>query len=502
MRRLQLTKSSVAAAAVHQNNQVATVLISRMHNSLCGGGSAGFLPPKEQHEPEQPENTVPGNPPPAAMRPRRVINGTAKVISKEAQQNFLQAFRKKLKEAESKGDKKTSLEGFFDDGNEGDQPRSPVAAYFSAAKEALQIPEVWDAESGARNRLPSWLKLQIPKGPTARSKYNGIKKNLRERKLSTVCEEAKCPNIGECWGGEPDPVTGESGLATATIMIMGDTCTRGCRFCAIKTARKPPPLDPDEPELTAEAVAKMGVDYIVVTMVDRDDEVDGGAAHVAKTMAAIKRRGREEYDRLHREYNEARAAHNASEPFSKPAPPEHPLLLEVLAGDFRGEPEHCSLVASSGVDVYAHNIECVERVTPKVRDFRASYRQSLRMLKHVKDTCPGIITKTSIMLGVGETEEEVKQTLRDLREHGVDAVTLGQYLQPSASRMKVHRYVHPLEFDEWKRIAEEELGFLYCASGPMVRSSYRAGEFYLKNVINKRKEDRQAAAKTTVAAVM
>ena len=257
-------------------------------------------------------------------------------------------------------------------------------------------------------------------------------------------------NIGECWGGGDDP----DGTATATIMMMGDTCTRGCRFCSIKTSRKPPPLDPEEPEKVAAAVGEMGVEYIVVTMVDRDDLPDGGAAHVAKTLSRIKE-----------------------------VTPS--MLVECLAGDFHGNTDLVEMVARSGLDCYAHNIECVERVTPRVRDRRANYRQSLRMLEHAKRTVPGLTTKSSIMLGVGEEPPEVMQTLRDLRSSGVDAVTLWQYLQPSSSRMKVSRYAHPDEFAMWEREALA-MGFLYCASGPMVRSSYRAGEYYMANIVRAR----------------
>ena len=402
---------------------------------------------------------------------RKTMRPTVVPPSPEAQAAFLDSFRAKLAAADASGDGDGDLGKFLRGGAEPMRESSYAAI----------VPPVRDPTTGERTRLPPWLKLQIPKGPSAQPKYNAIRKSLRAKKLATVCEEARCPNIGECWGGTEEVVDGVAvpgtGIATATIMVMGDTCTRGCRFCAIKTSRAPPPLDPDEPEHVADAVATMGVDYIVVTMVDRDDMPDGGAGHVAKAMAAIKRRGQEEYERKLREA-EASGASTAE---------MRPLLLEVLAGDFRGVPEQAEAVARAGVDVYAHNIECVERVTPNVRDRRANYRQSLAMLAHVKKALPHVTTKSSIMLGVGETEQEVLQTLKDLREAGCDAVTLGQYLQPASTRMKVSRYVHPLEFDEWKRVAEKDLGFAYCASGPMVRSSYKAGEYYLRHVVDKQR---------------
>merc|ERR1719284_1528385 len=219
-----------------------------------------------------------------------------------------------------------------------------------------------------RLRLPPWLKTKIPVGKN----FAKLKEDLRGLKLATVCEEARCPNIGECWGGE-------SGTATATIMLMGDTCTRGCRFCSVKTARAPPPLDPKEPENTAKAVAAWGLDYVVLTSVDRDDIADGGATHIAATVAALKA--------------------------TKPS-----LMVEVLSPDFSGSEQGVQAVASSGLDVFAHNIETVERLTPAVRDPRAKYRQTLEVLRKAKEAVPGLVTKTSIMLGLGETDAEVRTT--------------------------------------------------------------------------------------------
>ncbi|KAG6911869.1 hypothetical protein DXG01_000116 [Tephrocybe rancida] len=296
-------------------------------------------------------------------------------------------------------------------------------------------------------RLPSYLKTSIPSGAS----FNKIKKDLRGLNLNTVCEEARCPNIGDCWGGKKGANEAEGrNSATATIMLMGDTCTRGCRFCSVKTSKAPPPLDPPEPENTAEAISRWGLGYIVLTSVDRDDLADGGAHHFAETIRKIKQK----------------APH---------------ILVEALTGDFAGSLDHVSLVAKSGLDVYAHNIETVEELTPFVRDRRATFRQSLRVLQHAKKE--GVrITKTSIMLGVGETEEQVMAALKELRNIDVDVVTFGQYMRPTKRHMKVDRYVEPAEFDTWKQVAED-LGFLYVASGPLVRSSYKAGEFYIENVL-------------------
>jgi len=297
-------------------------------------------------------------------------------------------------------------------------------------------------------RLPSYLKTSIPSGAS----FSKIKKDLRGLNLHTVCEEARCPNIGDCWGGG-DTADGRK-TATATIMLMGDTCTRGCRFCSVKTSRAPPALDPHEPEHTAEAISRWGLGYVVLTSVDRDDLVDGGAHHFAETIRKIK----------------SKAPH---------------ILVEALTGDFAGSLEHVSLVAKSGLDVYAHNVETVEELTPYVRDRRATFRQSLRVLDHAKKE--GVqVTKTSIMLGVGENHDQVLSTLQELRKVGVDVVTFGQYMRPTKRHMKVDRYVDPAEFDEWRKTAED-LGFLYVASGPLVRSSYKAGEFYIENILRKRK---------------
>lgn len=296
-------------------------------------------------------------------------------------------------------------------------------------------------------RLPTYLKTSIPSGES----FNKIKKDLRGLNLHTVCEEARCPNIGDCWGGKSS-LDGRN-TATATIMLMGDTCTRGCRFCSVKTSRSPPPLDPHEPEHTAEAISRWGLGYIVLTSVDRDDLVDGGARHFAETIRKIKQKAPQ-------------------------------ILVEALTGDFAGSLEHVSIVANSGLDVYAHNVETVEELTPFVRDRRATFRQSLEVLEHAKKQ--GVqVTKTSIMLGVGENADQVMATLQELRKVEVDVVTFGQYMRPTKRHMKVDRYVEPAEFDHWKEVAEA-LGFLYVASGPLVRSSYKAGEYYIENVLRKK----------------
>ena len=310
-------------------------------------------------------------------------------------------------------------------------------------------------------RLPEWLKTPIPDN----SNYKKIKKDLRGLNLHTVCEEARCPNISDCWGGS------DKSAATATIMLMGDTCTRGCRFCSVKTSKAPPPLDPHEPEHTAEALSRWGLGYVVLTSVDRDDLADGGARHFTETIMKIKQK--------------------------KPE-----MLVEALTSDYAGNLELAAMVAKSGLDVYAHNMETVEELTPFVRDRRAKYRQSLKVLEAAKKTVPSLITKTSIMLGLGETEEQLWQTLRgtliqspfgnnanymsDLREVNVDVVTFGQYMRPTKRHMKVEEYITPETFELWRQRALD-MGFLYCASGPLVRSSYKAGEAFIENVLKKRK---------------
>ncbi|KAM5476825.1 putative lipoyl synthase [Microsporum audouinii] len=332
-------------------------------------------------------------------------------------------------------------------GGAAEPPLSPDEAY--ALKTALVGPAGKKKEI---TRLPSWLKTPIPDS----SSYKKIKNDLRGLNLHTVCEEARCPNISECWG------RGSKAAATATIMLMGDTCTRGCRFCSVKTSRTPPPLDPHEPENTAEALSRWGLGYVVLTAVDRDDLVDGGARHFAETVRRIKGK----------------------------APN---ILVECLTGDFSGDMEMVSLMAESGMDVFAHNVETVEALTPFVRDRRASFQQSLSVLRGAKAANPELITKTSLMLGLGETKEQVLDALKQLRASQVDVVTFGQYMRPTKRHMAVHEYVRPDVFDMWKEKAME-MGFLYCASGPLVRSSYKAGEAFIENVLKKRAKERIGGA--------
>ncbi|KAH9509976.1 hypothetical protein Btru_044775 [Bulinus truncatus] len=237
--------------------------------------------------------------------------------------------------------------------------------------------------------------------------------------------------------------------------VLGDQCTRGCRFCSVKTSRNPPPPDPMEPFNTAKAISEWGLDYVVLTSVDRDDLPDGGATHFALTVKEIKARSPK-------------------------------ILVECLTPDFRGDFNAVSVVAESGLDVYAHNVETVESLQWLVRDPRANYQQSLSVLSHVKKLNPAMVTKTSIMLGLGETDAEVIKTMEDLRKIDVDCLTLGQYMQPTKRHLKVKEYIHPDKFNYFKEVGDQ-LGFAYTASGPLVRSSYKAGEFFLKNLLEKRK---------------
>nr|XP_016489396.1 PREDICTED: lipoyl synthase 2, mitochondrial-like [Nicotiana tabacum] len=317
----------------------------------------------------------------------------------------------------------------------------------------LQSDKEYSVEVGTKKKplpKPKWMKEAIPGG----EKYTHIKKKLRELKLHTVCEEAKCPNLGECWSG------GETGTATATIMILGDTCTRGCRFCNVKTSRTPPPPDPNEPANVAEAIASWGLDYVVLTSVDRDDLPDQGSGHFTETVQKLKA--------------------------LKPN-----MLIEALTPDFRGDPGCVEKVAKSGLDVFAHNIETVEELQSVVRDHRANFKQSMDVLKMAKDYAPaGTLTKTSIMLGCGETPEQVVKTMEKVRATGVDVMTFGQYMRPSKRHMPVSEYITPEAFENY-RVLGTQMGFRYVASGPMVRSSYKAGEFYIKSMIE---SDRAASS--------
>jgi len=286
---------------------------------------------------------------------------------------------------------------------------------------------------------PSWLKIRAPGGP----EYNELKQRARKLELATVCEEARCPNIGECWS-----------IGTGTFMLMGDTCTRGCRFCAINTAKRPPALDPEEPNHVAEAVEEMGLSYVVLTSVNRDELFDGGAGHLADCLRAIKARSPD-------------------------------TLLEMLIPDFMGDWSALKKVVDAPLAVLAHNLETVRSLTPTVRDPRASYDQSLDVLRWTKEMAPGLLTKTSLMLGLGETEDEVEQAMIDSREVGVDIITFGQYLRPTHKHLPVVEFVHPNTFDRYADRARE-LGFGYVASGPLVRSSYRAGELFIEKTLRSR----------------
>ncbi len=311
----------------------------------------------------------------------------------------------------------------------------------------------------SRRHKPEWLKSRPPSG----ERFTEIKRTLRDLNLHTVCEEANCPNLGDCWSGRNGP-------GTATFMLMGERCSRGCNFCDVETGGMEP-LDPDEPENVASAVAEIGLDYVVLTSVDRDDLVDGGASHFAATIRAIKRHDPE-------------------------------ILVEALIPDFRGDPDAVDAIVDAGPDVIAHNVETVDRLQWPVRDRRAGYEQSMSVLERVAEA-DGAYAKTSLMLGVGEYDHEVYRTLSDLRETGVDIVTLGQYLQPSRSHLEVFEYVHPDRFDVWKAVAEEEFDFLYCASGPMVRSSFKAGEFFVEALVRDGKgaEEARAVAERSEATI-
>lgn len=284
---------------------------------------------------------------------------------------------------------------------------------------------------------PSLVHIRPPGG----DKYVSIKRSLRSRGLHTVCEEAQCPNIDECWGS-----------GTATIMLLGSVCTRGCRFCAVDSG-KPLSLDNEEPKKVAAALKEWGLKYVVLTSVCRDDLPDGGAAHFAETVKEIKR-----------QYPE--------------------ILVEALIPDFNDDHDPLKTMAFSGADVIAHNIETVERLAPSVRDRRAGYGQSLRVLVTLKKINPSIYTKSSVMLGLGETREEVVRAMADLRASRVDFLTIGQYLRPTRWHLEVKEHLNMEKFAQYKKLGEES-GFLYVASGPMVRSSYRAGEFFMESLLRK-----------------
>jgi lipoic acid synthetase len=287
-------------------------------------------------------------------------------------------------------------------------------------------------------KKPDWIRIRLlPSG----KRYFELKNSLRTLQLHTVCEEARCPNIAECW---------ESG--TATIMIMGDRCSRRCKFCSVQNGRLNP-LDPDEPLRVATAIKKWALKYVVITSVCRDDLTDGGAEHIANTVKAI------------RSISDGKIA------------------VEPLIPDFQGKYEAIEKVVKSEPQVISHNIETVRRLSPTIRDIRAAYDLSLRVLRTIKQINPGIYTKSSFMLGLGETQNEVIESMNELRAAGVDIVTLGQYLQPGLGHIPVAEYISPTAFETYKEIAYE-MGFKFVAAGPFVRSSYKAAEMYLRNVLD------------------
>jgi lipoic acid synthetase len=286
--------------------------------------------------------------------------------------------------------------------------------------------------SGRKRRLPFWLRANLPQG-TASGKFQRLRRTVTEGRLHTVCEEARCPNIHECWG-----------RGTATFMVAGKACTRTCRFCAVQTLRSPPPPDPDEPQQLASAVASMALSHAVITVVNRDDLSLSGADHYRQCLCAVHQRVPK-------------------------------VTLELLSSDLGGETAALAhLLDATPIAVFAHNVECAPRLDPVVRDRRASFDQSLAVLAAAKRLCPELWTKTSLMLGLGEDDVEVADVIAQVRDAGVDILTLGQYLAPTLRHHPVQRFVTPEEFADWDRKARE-IGFKAVASGPLVRSSYRAG---------------------------
>jgi len=288
---------------------------------------------------------------------------------------------------------------------------------------------------------PEWLKIKL----ITTDNFTNIKNTIKNYNLHTVCESAHCPNISECWN-----------TGTATFMLMGDTCTRACKFCAVKTGNPMKNLDAEEPKNLAKALAEIRLfNYAVLTSVNRDDLADGGASHFAECIKEVKK-----------------------------AYPE--IIVEVLIPDFRGDIGALKKIVEAKPEVIAHNIETVERLQRKVRDVRANYNQSLSVLENVKKFNSKIYTKSSIMVGLGETEEEVMQSMKDLRMIKVDILTIGQYLRPSDWHIPISEFIPPEKFEYFKQKALE-LGFLFCASGPFVRSSYKAGELFMRNIVKKSK---------------
>src|ERR1700730_9714513 len=309
-----------------------------------------------------------------------------------------------------------------------------TAQGFTAIKDGVKAKAAAPAAAAPALRKPAWLRAPLSAG----KEFAAVREIVREHGLSTVCEEAKCPNIGECWNA-----------GTATIMLMGAVCTRACRFCAVDTGNPRGWLDEEEPENVARSVELMRLKYVVLTSVNRDDLEDGGSAHYAAAIRAIKKRN--------------------------PG-----TSVEALTPDFQGVMRDVHTVLDSGVDVFAQNVETVSRLTHPVRDPRAGYQQTIGVLRGAKAHRPSVLTKTSLMLGLGETDAEISQTMVDLRAAAVDILTLGQYLRPTPNHLNVERFVAPDEFDQYREWALA-LGFLECVSGPLVRSSYRAEQALERN---------------------
>lgn len=303
---------------------------------------------------------------------------------------------------------------------------------FSAIKNGVK--QRADRQSVAGGRKPPWLRASLPAGQV----YGEVRDIVHRHRLATVCEESMCPNIGECWNN-----------GTATLMVLGSVCTRACQFCAVDTGNPRGWLDAEEPENTARSVQLMGLKYVVLTSVDRDDLADGGAGHYAECIRAVKRLNPQ-------------------------------TAVEALTPDFAGRHDCVETVVDAGLDVFAQNLETVRRLTHPVRDRRAGYERTLDVLAHAKRHRAGILTKSSLMVGLGERDAEIAEALRDLRAADVDIVTLGQYLRPTANHLAVDRYVSPEEFARYREWGLE-LGFMEVVAGPLVRSSYRADRVLEKN---------------------
>jgi len=297
---------------------------------------------------------------------------------------------------------------------------------------------------------PAWLKVPLAGGEV----HGRLKRLTRELSLNTVCEEARCPNLGECWSGEH---------ATMTIMVLGRQCTRRCRFCAVETVERAAPPDPAEPANVGRAVGRLNLDYVVITSVDRDDLSDGGAGHYSRCVAEIRQRAPQ-------------------------------TIIETLAPDYQG-PDLARLLPGRGAtgpgahpDVFAHNVEVVPRLQRKVRDPRCSFERSLRTLREAKQRDGALLTKSSLMVGLSESADEISEAMGLLRAAHVDFLTLGQYLRPSRQHVPVHEYLPPERFEELRQEGLG-LGFQYVAAGPLVRSSYRAGEFFASRLVRQRRAE-------------